>query len=215
MGTPATQAFTLTVSTSGTAPAITSANHTTFTQGSAGTFTVTATGSPTPTLAESGTLPTGVTFTPGTGVLAGTPTQSGTFPITITATNGVGSPATQAFTLTVSTSGTAPAITSANHTTFTARVGRDVHGDGHGLAPPTLAERAPSRPGSPSPRAPGVLAGTPTQSGSFPITFTATNGVGSPATQTFTLTVSTSGTAPAITSANHTTFTEGRPGRSR
>ncbi len=111
VGSPATQAFTLTVNTSGTAPAITSANHTTFTEGSAGTFTVTATGSPTPTLAESGTLPTGVTFTPGTGVLAGTPTQSGSFPITFTATNGVGSPATQAFTLTVNTSGTGPSLT--------------------------------------------------------------------------------------------------------
>ena len=72
---------------------------------------MTATGSPTPTLAESGTLPTGVTFAPGTGVLAGTPTQSGSFPITFTATNGVGSPASQSFTLTVTSPGTGPSVT--------------------------------------------------------------------------------------------------------
>ena len=47
----------------GTAPTITSANSTTFTVGTAGTFTVTSTGSPTPSLSESGALPSGVTFT--------------------------------------------------------------------------------------------------------------------------------------------------------
>jgi|HubBroStandDraft_6_1064221.scaffolds.fasta_scaffold64194_1 hypothetical protein len=81
-------------------PAITSANSTTFTKGSAGTFTVTATGSPPPTFTESGALPTGVTLTTA-GILSGTPTVAGSFPITITAHNGIGSDATQNFTLTV------------------------------------------------------------------------------------------------------------------
>jgi large repetitive protein len=85
------------------AAAITSANNTTFTEGSAGTFTVTATGNPTPTITESGTLPAGVSF--AGGVLSGTPTAFGSFPITFTATNGVGSPATQSFTLTVTATG--------------------------------------------------------------------------------------------------------------
>ena len=61
VGSPATQNFTLTV-TVNQAPAITSANSTTFTVGAAGSFTVTTTGFPTPTLSESGTLPSGVTF---------------------------------------------------------------------------------------------------------------------------------------------------------
>jgi len=86
----------------GQAPAITGANSTTFTVGTAGSFTVTATGFPTPTLSESGTLPSGVTFNAATGVLSGTPAAAGTFPLTLTAANGVGSPATQTFTLTVS-----------------------------------------------------------------------------------------------------------------
>ncbi|HWG75152.1 MAG TPA: putative Ig domain-containing protein [Acidimicrobiales bacterium] len=96
-----------------TAPAITSANTTTFTVGTAGSFTVTATGSPTPTLTESGALPGGVTFTGG--VLSGTPAagSAGSYPLTFTATNGVGSPATQSFTLTVAPAA-APTILVAN-----------------------------------------------------------------------------------------------------
>jgi hypothetical protein len=35
----------------------------------------------------------------------------------------------------------------------------------------------------------GVLSGTPTGTGTFPITLTATNGIGNPAVQTFTLKV--------------------------
>ena len=90
--------------TVGIAPIITSANNTSFTVNSAGTFTVVATGFPAPTFSETGALPGGVTFNSTTGVLSGTPALGsvGSYPITITATNGVGSDATQAFTLTVS-----------------------------------------------------------------------------------------------------------------
>lgn len=81
-------------------PAITSADHSTFQVGAAGTFTVTATGSPAPTLTETGTLPAGVTFNGSTGVLSGTPAAGGSYPLQITAANGAGS-VTQTFTLTV------------------------------------------------------------------------------------------------------------------
>jgi len=83
------------------APTFTSSNATTFPLGTADSFSVTATGSPTPTLSESGALPSGVSFTPSTGSLAGTPTTSGTYSITFTASNGVSPNATQSFTLTV------------------------------------------------------------------------------------------------------------------
>ena len=85
------------------APTITSANATTFTAGSAGSFVVTATGVPAPAFARSGTLPSGVTFDPGTGLLSGTP-LAGTgndYPLTFQATNGVLPNAAQAFTLRV------------------------------------------------------------------------------------------------------------------
>ncbi|MGO8734065.1 MAG: beta strand repeat-containing protein [Terriglobia bacterium] len=85
------------------APAITSANNTTFMVGTLGSFTVTATGYPAPTFGETGSLPSGVTLNATTGALSGTPADgtAGTYAITITASNGVGSNATQSFTLTV------------------------------------------------------------------------------------------------------------------
>jgi putative Ig domain-containing protein len=57
----------------------------------------------------------------------------------------------------------------------------------------------------------GILSGTHASgtAGSYALTLTASNGVGSPATQSFTLIV---GQAPTITSANNTAFTAGSPG---
>ena len=103
--TPYAQPFTLTVKPA-QACKITSLAGTTFTVGQAGTFTVKSTGVPTCTSSETGTLPTGVTFTDnadGTATLSGTPAAGtgGTYTFTITATNGVSAGATQSFTLTV------------------------------------------------------------------------------------------------------------------
>jgi hypothetical protein len=87
-------------------PTIASASSATFTVGQAGSFTVT-TGPDYPTattLTESGSLPSGVTFTDngnGTATLAGTPAAGtvGHYTLTITAANGVAPNATQTFTL--------------------------------------------------------------------------------------------------------------------
>ncbi len=94
----ATQAFTLTVND---APAITSADQTTFHVGAAGSFTMAQTGYPPPTFSEAGTLPSGVSFS-ASGVLSGTPAAgtAGSYPLQITATSTSGT-LTQAFTLTV------------------------------------------------------------------------------------------------------------------
>ena len=88
------------------APAITSADDAAFTVGQFGSFTITTTGYPTPAITETGSLPTGVTFTDngnGTATLAGTPQEGtlGTYPLTLTAANGISPSATQSFTLTV------------------------------------------------------------------------------------------------------------------
>ena len=81
-------------------PVFSSAANTTFIVGSAGSFQVQASGSP--TLSESGALPSGVTFTAATGVLSGTPASGsyGVYPITFSAEN-AGGTTTQPFTLTV------------------------------------------------------------------------------------------------------------------
>jgi hypothetical protein len=108
-----TKSFTLTVNQ---APAITSANTVTFPAGGGSpNFTVTTTGYPGVALKETGTLPSGVSFTDngnGTATITNSAATSagGSYPITITASNGVTPAATQSFTLTVDQ---APAITSA------------------------------------------------------------------------------------------------------
>jgi hypothetical protein len=129
----AVQNFTLTVNQ---APAITSANNTTFTTGTAGTFAVTTTGFPNSTITETGALPAGVTFVDnhnGTATLAGTPAGGtvGTYPITIKAANGVAPDATQNFTLTVAA--TAPAVTAVSPNTGPAAGGTPVTITGSGF----------------------------------------------------------------------------------
>jgi hypothetical protein len=192
----------------GQPPAITSANKTTFTAGSAGTFTVTDTGSPTPTLSESGTLPSGVSFNASTGVLSGTPAagSGGTYNLVFTASNGVGSNATQNFTLTVNQ---APAITSAGSTVFTVGSAGTFTLTGTGFPAPSFSESGALPSGVTFSN--GVLSGTPAAGtgGAYNLVFTASNGVGSNATQNFTLTVKQ---APAITSASSATFTTGSAG---
>ena len=84
-------------------PVITSATSAVFKVGVAGTFTVTATGAPKPTLSMTGALPAGVTFTPATGVLGGTPAAgtAGTYTLNFKAANGVLPDAMQGFSLSV------------------------------------------------------------------------------------------------------------------
>jgi hypothetical protein len=203
----ASQSFTLIIDQP---PSITSGNSTVFTEGAAGTFTVTATGQPAPTISESGTLPTGVTFSPATDTLSGTPAlgTNGIYPITFTATNDVGSNATQTFTLTVES---APVITSANSTTFVVGTAATFTVTAAGVPTPILGEGGTLPNGISFNAATGVLSGTPAtgDGGTYSLTFSASNGVTPSATQTFTLIVDE---APAITSTNSATFTVGTAG---
>ena len=203
----------------GTAPAITSGSSTTFTVGTAGSFTVTTTGAPTPSLSESGTLPSGVTFASngnGTGTLSGTPASgtAGSYALTITASNGVGTAASQSFTLTVGSGGTAPAITSGSSTTFRVGTAGSFTVTTTGTPTPSLSESGTLPSGvtfASNGNGTGTLSGTPASgtAGSYALTITASNGVGTAASQSFTLTVNQ---APAITSGSSTTFTVGTAG---
>jgi hypothetical protein len=209
------QSFTLIVNQP---PAFTSANTTTFIVGQSGSFTVTASGFPTPALSENSTdaLPSGVTFNGTTGVLSGTPAAGGggTYILHFTAHNGTGSDATQTFTLTIETP-QALAFTSASGAIFT--VGQSGHFTvaASGFPNPTLSESAsdalPS--GVSFNASSGVLSGTPGAAtpGTYTLHFTAHNGVGSDATQSFTLTVtppsSIAGlTVPVLTAIAGTPF---------
>ena len=200
------------------APTFTSAATDTFTVGTSGTFTVTTAGLPSPALSETGSLPSGVTFTDngnGTATLAGTPAvgTGGTYSLTLTANNGVSPNGTQTFTLTVDE---APKITSAAATTFTVgTAGTFTVTTAHAFpANPALSETGSLPSGvtlTDNHNGTATLAGTPAvgSGGTFSLSLTANNGVAPNGTQAFTLTVDE---APTITSAAATTFTVGTAG---
>ena len=71
----------------------------------------------------------------------------------------------------------APAITSTNSTTFIQGTVQHLHGDRHRLAPADLHRDGTLPTGVTLNSSTGVLSGTPTGFGTFPITFTASNGV--------------------------------------
>jgi Putative Ig domain len=188
-GGTTTQSFVLTV---GAKPTITTGTTATATDGSGFTFTVKTTGAPAPALTESGALPQGLSWTDngnGTATLAGTPGvgQGGVYKLTFTAAN-AGGTATQSFTLTVDQ---APAITSAASAaathgkafsfTFTAT--------GYPAANVTHSGTVRGLTYTNNGNGTATLKGTPTTAGTYTLTITAKNAVGT-ATQTFTLTVS-------------------------
>ena len=198
----ATQSLMLTLNA---VPVVTSANTTTFTAGTAGSFAVTTTGFPLPTVTVSGALPSGVMFAggSGSGALTGTPAAntSGSYPLTVTASNGVLPNATQAFTLTVNGP---PAFTSANATTFTGAGTFSVTTSG--LPAPTLSVSGTLPSGVSfvdNGNGSGTLSGPPAAgtSGSYPLTFSATNSIAT-VTQSFTLTVSLPATRLVVTQVN-------------
>jgi hypothetical protein len=211
---PVTQSFTLTVSEG---PAITSASSATFTAGAIGSsFTITATGSPAPAISIAGALPSGITFTDndnGTATLAGTaaPGTGGAYPLVITASNGTGT-AVQNFTLTIDQGA---AITSANAATFAVGAAGSFGVTTSGSPTATTINATGALPAGVTfvnnGNGTATLAGTPgaAAGGTYAITITASNGVGAPAVQNFTLTVNQ---PPAITSANSTAFTIGQAG---
>jgi hypothetical protein len=98
-----TQTFTLTITSQ---PVVKTKNIPPAHIGKAYSASITTSGSPTPSLAELGALPTGLTFVDngnGTATISGTPAAgaSGTYTITVTATNSNGSSAPQTYRLSV------------------------------------------------------------------------------------------------------------------
>jgi Bacterial Ig-like domain (group 3)/Putative Ig domain len=200
------QSFILTVHE---APVITSPDHTKFTVGSAGSFTVTTgVGSPVPpSLSVTGLLPGGVTFTDnldGTATLAGTPAAAtgGVYSFAIKASNGVTADGTQTFTLTVDE---APSVVSDDDTTFGSGVTGTFTVATAGFPTPVISETGTLPDGVTfvdNHDGTATMQGTPAAgtAGTYPITIAAANGVGSDATQSFTLTVTTAPQTIAFTS---------------
>lgn len=146
-------------------------------------------------------LPTGLTVNTSTGLISGTPTTAGAFNATVSATNGAGT-GTQAVTFTISlgppvitsasTAGGAQTlpfsyqITATNSPTNFAATG----------LPPGLSVNAST----------GLISGSPTTTGTFNVTISATNATG---TGSATLTITIGVGPPVITSATSASATFG------
>lgn len=183
-------------------PSITSADSATILEGSELSFAVSATGSPKPTVTEEGTLPHGVSFDETTDTLEGTPTQEGEYTITLTASNGVGANAVQSFTLVVQAP---PVITSPAEATFEDHTPSSFVVSATGTPAPTITAWG-SLPAGVSYEN-GLLYGTPTQTGTYEVTFFAANGIGAESIQQFTLKVQ----GLQVTTTSLPTATPGTP----
>lgn len=178
------------------APTITSASSITFGTGISGSFTVTTQGLPASTFSATG-LPSWASLDPNTGVLSGTPPDaSGSpFTITITANNGIAPNAVQTFTLNVVTS-SAPTINNGPApSTIPINTAYNFTYSISGAPTPTLTLLSGNLPTGMT-LSSGVLSGTPTVAGFYSGTVSASNGVGSAATQNFSIAVQQ---APGIT----------------
>ena len=181
------------------APAFSGGTTAYFTVGTDGTaFGVSTTGYPVAAL-TSGALPGGLHFTDngdGTGTISGTPSAltGGSYNVQITATNGVaGSPVMETITIYVDQ---APAITTAASTTFSPGVAGTFSVKTTGYPAPSLAQNT-SLPSwltfHDNGDGTALISGTPPTgmaSGSVLFTITAQNGIGTNATQPFTLNIS-------------------------
>lgn len=186
----------------------TSAESATFAAGTAGSFTVATAGRPAAAITQTGTLPSGLTFTDngdGTATLAGTPAagSGGTSSLALTADNGLEPDATQTLAVTVNE---APVVTSLPSAGFTV-------GDSSsftvtstaGFPTTTTLTRTGDLPTGMTFTDNGdgtaTVAGTPADgsAGSYPITVKAANTALS-STQELTLTVSLAAQAVTITS---------------
>jgi hypothetical protein len=183
-GTPlASNVATVTIELPGTHPyTFTSADNATFIAGQPNTFQVVVTGKPTPALSVEGTLPAGVTFSDngnGTGTLSGTPgpNTSGTYALIFHADKNKPHHSSQNFTLTV----TCPGLTVTNPGVTTGTAGTafsQSFGQTGGQAPFTFSLNTGTLPSGLTLSNAGVLSGTPTTSGSFPITVKLTDASG-------------------------------------
>jgi hypothetical protein len=140
----------------------------------------------------SGTLPPGMTLSPG-GVLSGTPTAIGSTTVSIQATDTNGCPAVITYTITISPAA-CPVITITPPTLPNGTVGvaytQTLTASG-GTAPYTFAVVGGVLPAGLTLTPGGVLSGTPTTARASTVSIRATDGNGCPAIITYTITILT------------------------
>jgi uncharacterized repeat protein (TIGR03803 family) len=159
--------------------------------------------------ATAGTLPPGLSLN-SRGLLSGTPTATGTYSFTITATDSVGATGSENFTVTINPAVSFTPATLANGTTGAA-YNQTIAQGGTGSLTFSVTGTLPPGLGLNSS---GALSGTPTTTGSFTFTLTATDVLGVSASQRYTMAILsisplTLPTWPVDASGYSQTFTAG------
>ncbi|HNG34290.1 MAG TPA: putative Ig domain-containing protein, partial [Blastocatellia bacterium] len=162
----------------------------------------------------SGTLPAGLTLNTATGEISGTPNTAGGAFVIITATNGASCVAGNSFAIEIcaATTITPPTLTGVvgvpyNGTFTSVPAVTDPLFGGWNVVDPTAGGTGPLPPGLTLSQA-GVLSGTPTMAGSFPVTVNVL--VGGQCSKQMNLTITINpGTCPTI-NVNPTTLTAGQ-----
>jgi hypothetical protein len=138
------------------------------------------------TYSAGSTLPSGLSIDPSTGIVSGSPTIAGTYPVTVSVTDDAGYSASTSFTWTITNT-----VSVTNPGSQTSVSGSDItplgivasdslstatltYGDG-GTLPPGLSIDAGS----------GVISGSPTTAGTYPVTITVTDSASFAAQVTF------------------------------
>ena len=204
IGATGTQAFAMSVNPGVTVSPASLPNWTVNKSGYSKTIT-SANGAGTKTLSVSaGSIPTGLTFTPGTGVIAGTPTAAGTFNFTITATDTASATGFQAYTVVINPAVTLTTTTLPNGVALAAAYSQTVAYSG-GTGTSTLAVTAGTLPPGISLSTAGLLSGTATTQGTYNFTVTATDTLGATGSKALALTITAS--TPAVISPTSAAIT--------
>jgi type II secretory pathway component PulJ len=160
-------------------------------------FTLSAGGRPRAWTWTAAGLPPGLSLDPPSGRITGVPTTAGPWTPVITLRDGTGASTSKAYSLTINSPPSIPAP--ANLQDWT--INRDYPGTqivvNDGLSPFTW--QATGLPAGLSINSRGVITGTPTTSGTFNVTVTATDPTGSTASRTYSLVINPS---PVITTAS-------------
>jgi hypothetical protein len=185
------------------------------TSGTAYSATLAATGgqSPYSWAIASGTLPSGITLS-AAGVFAGTPSQNGTFNFTVSATDSEATPKTVSQSLSLVVQAAMPALsiitTSLSNATSGTGYSATLAATG-GQSPYTWAIASGTLPSGITLSAAGVLAGTPSQSGTFNFTVSATDSENTPKVANQSLSLLVAAPPLSITTSSLPNGTEGSP----